>query len=100
MLSFIISKEELQKMIKLNNENLVIIDLRDEDKYKQYHIDKAINYSYELLMKSSFFCDKITRDKEIVLYCDRGGRSIYATRKLRNMGYNAASLLGGLDNYM
>ena len=100
MLSFIISKESLQELIKQNNSNLLIVDIREKEKYERDHIEGAINYDYNLIMKSNYFGEQITKDKRIVLYCDRGGRSIYATRRLRGLGYNVASLLGGIENYM
>lgn len=100
MLSFIISKDILKKMLKENRDDLVIVDLREKQEYEEYHIDGAINYSYNLLMKSNYFEDIIIKDKKIILYCERGGRSIYATRKLRGMGYNVTSLQGGVENYL
>lgn len=100
MLSFIINKNVLQEIIKEKIDNLIIVDLRERKEYEQYHIDGAINYSYDLLMKTNDFEKIFIRDKQIILYCERGGRSIYATRKLRAMGYNASSLLGGLENYL
>ena len=100
MLSFIISKDVLNEIININKENVVLVDLREKHEYEKNHIKGAINFSYGLLMKSNYFGEEITRNKQIVLYCETGGRSIYATRKLREMGYNAASLLGGIENYL
>ncbi|MBQ3544149.1 MAG: rhodanese-like domain-containing protein [Lachnospiraceae bacterium] len=100
MASIIISKNVLEEMIKNDKENLVIVDLREKEEYEQFHIKDAINYSYNLLMKTNNFGENITKNKQIIVYCERGGRSIYAARRLRVLGYNASSLLGGLENYL
>ena len=98
--SIIVSKNVLQEIVKDNKENLVIVDLRGKQEYEQYHINGAVNYSYDLLMKTYNFGENIMKNKQIIVYCERGGRSIYAARRLRALGYNASSLLGGLENYL
>lgn len=100
MLPILINGEVFQKLIEnIDKEKYVLVDLRSEEKYDLYHIDGAINLKFDFIMKSKYFGDRLTHDKKIIFYCDKGGRSIYAARKLRSMNYDATSLSGGIDNY-
>jgi adenylyltransferase/sulfurtransferase len=40
---------------------------------------------------------EISKDKEIVVYCHHGNRSLIAAEFLQSKGYNARSLVGGID---
>ncbi len=39
------------------------------------------------------------RDKPVVVYCEKGQRSYYAYRILRQRGFKVLSLSGGRQNY-
>lgn len=101
-----ISVDELMKEIN-DNKNNIIIDVRSREEYMEEHIPGAINMNSEELMKGSKISfesylnknDIALDGKYIVVYCDRGGRSIYFTKYLLECGYNAVSLTGGYRAY-
>lgn len=100
MLPILISADMLQDLMeRVKKEKYILVDLREKEKYDKYHLEGAINLEYDSVMESKYFGDVLTPDKMIIFYCDKGGRSIYAARKLRTMNYDATSLSGGIDNY-
>lgn len=42
---------------------------------------------------------EIPRDREVVVYCHHGGRSLQAAHFLRQQGIGARSLRGGIDQW-
>lgn len=100
-----ISVDELKELLK-SNENIVIIDVRSRQEFLEEHIPGAINLVSEDIIKnskSSFqqYLKKIIFiwKENIVVYCDRGGRSMYFTKYLIECGYYAVSLTGGFRAY-
>lgn len=85
---------------KSKMENYIIVDLRDKQEYEEYHIKSAINIEYDKFMELDDYGRMIDINKNIILYCDRGGRSIYAAKKLGMFGYHVKSLAGGINNYL
>ena len=88
-----INIEEMQKMI--NNENIIIIDVRLEEEYIRKHTNNAISIQlYELEDKIKRM--KISKDTDILVYCKSGMKSKNASRILDDMGYiNVYNLKGG-----
>ncbi|HHU75109.1 MAG TPA: rhodanese-like domain-containing protein [Clostridiales bacterium] len=76
--------------------NVLIIDLRDEHKYKAGHIPSAINIPYEELEERK---NELQGKYFLIFYCDRGNISLLAARDLIKDGYNIKSLYGGLRAY-
>lgn len=72
-----------------------LIDLRDEEEYRAGHVRTAVNVPYDTLEEAGSF----PRDKILVLYCDRGGASLDAARKLAKLGYQTRSVIGGFAAY-
>lgn len=97
-----ISLDKFHELVKDNNntEICMIIDLRDKREYEEYHVKNAINIEYDNFMEFDNYERVIDKNKTVVLYCDRGGRSIYAAKKLRMYGYQVKSLAGGINNYL
>ncbi|KGP63442.1 sulfurtransferase [Legionella norrlandica] len=77
----------------MNNENAIVIDLRDKESFKNGHIINSINASTE-----DFEQQKMTQYKEklIVLVCARGLQSPAVAMKIRNQGYQPLVLGGGI----
>lgn len=90
-----ISPVEIDKYIE-QNRNVVIVDVRKEKKFLQRHIKGAINITYENIIADKH---ELCNDKEIILYCDRGGMSILAAKYLISEGYRVKNVVGGLKNY-
>jgi rhodanese-related sulfurtransferase len=83
-----IPPEELNKMIEAKGNDFTIVDVRDAEEYKAGHIPGAINIPAETFASESHVLDK---EKKIVVYCNSGGRSYNAYRKLMKLGYKNIS---------
>jgi rhodanese-related sulfurtransferase len=77
----------------INNENAVVIDLRDKESFKNGHIIESINASAE-----DFELPKMNKykNKNIILACDRGLQSPAVAAKIRTLGYQPLILGGGI----
>ena len=91
--------ESARKMIE---EGAVVLDVRSPEQYASEHIEGAINIPRERF-------DNLDRDrqlkktirewkgKNILVYCNTGTDSYAVTVKLRNRGYKAYNLKGGIE---
>ncbi|MBI5141893.1 MAG: sulfurtransferase [Nitrospirae bacterium] len=75
---------ELKKMIDINSGDFVIVDVRDEQEYAEGHIPGAVNIPVEVFATKS---EILPKEKKIIVYCNTGGRSYNAYRKLMKLGY-------------
>lgn len=73
----------------------LIVDLRIEEEYEAGHITGALNVPPQEL--GGF---RPGKDRLLVLYCDRGGFSLEAARRLSEKGYRVKSVVGGYRAYM
>lgn len=78
-----------------NNKDVVILDVRTAEEYKNSHIQNSIHLPLEMILEYS---NKVLKEKKqtIYVYCLSGSRSIQATESLRKMGYNAFNVKSGL----
>ncbi len=102
-----LSKEDFNKLIKEPTLNAVSydqaqdlvykgaqwLDVRFTEEFSQSHIKGGVNIPLNLLRMQS---DKISKDKDYIVYCDTGGRSSTAAFLLIERGYNVHYLKGGL----
>lgn len=91
-----INKQQLEKMIE---NRAVLLDIRSPQEFEEGHLQDAILLpEYELSNKANIVLPE--KQQYIVVYCNSGGRSRKAQKKLRKMGYNNVyNLKGGLENY-
>ena len=79
------------------NENIVLLDVRSPQEYKEGHLNGAINiplYELELACKRKIG----DRNRTILVYCQSGIRSKRAIKILYKNGFNNLyNLKGGLD---
>lgn len=87
----LLSKEEFFRA--MNQDGVWIIDLRDPQDYRRWHIAGAVNYDYEQIDEWS---RTLPHSRRILLYCTHGNESILAARYLGTRGYQVASLIGGV----
>jgi len=72
---------------------MMILDVRTNKEYENGHIPGAIHVP---LSDIGDKIKKIKKDKELVVYCQSGNRSIWAIKRLMGMGYkNLFNLKGG-----
>lgn len=74
----------------------IILDLREPESFKKFHIKNAINYPYEKIEKGKY-C--FPREYIFILYCERGGSSLAAARMLEKKGLRVKSVVGGIQEY-
>ena len=88
----------LEEWKKLDQENSLLLDVRDNMAYQYGHIGHAKNLPLEELKKQiekSELSEQFKQNKKIVVYCKRGEASMEAAALLREQGVEAYSLAGG-----
>jgi len=75
---------ELKTLIESKAGDIVIVDVRDESEFKEGHIPTAINIPVETFALRS---EALPKEKKIIVYCNTGGRSYSAYRKLMKLAY-------------
>lgn len=89
----------------LNQADVQFVDLREPVEYREKHIKGAVNIPYQELEEQ--FLNRgnsgkgwnFRKDKLYILYCDRGGVSLIAARKLMKEGFWVKSLTGGMNAF-
>jgi rhodanese-related sulfurtransferase len=79
-----LSPAELEKLLREKKDAYVLVDVRDEFEFAEGHIAGAINIPAETFAVKS---GVLPKDKGIIVYCNSGGRSYMAYRKLMKLAY-------------
>ncbi|HLR72371.1 MAG TPA: rhodanese-like domain-containing protein [Pseudogracilibacillus sp.] len=77
-----ISNEELEQ--KLDNNTTVILDVRETEEYAQNHIPGSVLIPLGQLENR---CDELSKEEEIFVVCQSGGRSNEACHILHANGF-------------
>lgn len=77
----------------INNENAVVVDLRDKESFKNGHIIDAINCTAEDFEQAKM---NKYKNKPIILVCARGLQSPAVAAKIRTQGFQPTVLGGGI----
>ncbi len=91
-----VDAEEL--LARLQDESVIILDVRPEEEYRAGHIPSARSVPVERL---EAYLEEIPKDREIVAYC-RGPYCVFsdeAVALLRSRGYQARRLAQGLPDW-
>lgn len=92
-----ISGNDLKKiMMKYNN--ILIIDVRDSEEYREGHIPNAINIPVDVINNNISTIASYEADK-IIVYCKTGMRSTRACQILSQNGLSVYNLSGGMSAY-
>ena len=91
-----ITAEEAYKM-KAEKDSVVFVDVRTNDEYNGPlgHIQGSILIPLHQLEQNVNQLDSL-KSYEMVVYCRSGNRSQAATRFLREKGFDAQNMLGGI----
>ena len=91
-----ISFNQAINMIKENN-NIVIIDVKSNKEYNNFHLEKSINIPIENF--KNIVVRKIKNKNQIIIvYCSSGVRSVVACEMLQDLGYyNVYNISGGVS---
>ena len=74
---------------------MVLLDVRTDKEYAAGHIPGAVHVPLSEIGEK---IKKLKKDKEIVVFCQNGNRSIWAIKRLMGMGYtNLVNLKGGFN---
>ncbi len=87
----------------INDENTILIDLRNENDYKAGHIDGAINMPYidGGIKMLAYLKKKANKNYKLFLMCYHGNRSGMAFNLLRDEGYtNLNYVKFGYEEYV
>ncbi len=90
-----ITLDELLECQKKPGNDILVIDTREDHEWDRGHIPEAVHVSKGLIERD---IENMVPDenREIVLYCGGGFRSVLAGESLQRMGYtNVKSLIGG-----
>ena len=77
----------------------VVVDVRTPTEYAQRRIPGAINLPNETLTNEQRPAELPDLDHIILVYCQSGGRSSQATRKLLALGYTNVYDFGGIGSW-
>ena len=86
----------VNKAKELVSNGAVLVDVRTSGEYSSGHIKKAMNVP---LAKISGISKKVSKDKDVIVYCQSGSRSSRAARELKAMGYTKVYNLGGIGRW-
>lgn len=99
---WLITLEEFQQKCQsgLNSEDMpVLVDVRESFEFMAAHLPEAIHLPLGSLAAEAKLLLPEKMSREIVVYCQKGQRSLEAVRILRALGYlNVYSLVGGMGH--
>jgi rhodanese-related sulfurtransferase len=89
-----VSQTELLERLEQKDPDLVVLDVRTADEFAAGHVPGARNVSHDLLASR---LDELSavRDKQVVLYCRSGRRTLLAEDVLRKAGFKRLGHLEG-----
>ena len=78
-------------------EGAVLLDVRNDDEYKDGHIPGSINIPLGDIANVEKTIGN--HDPPVFVYCLRGSRSAQAVSKMKAMGYSNVKSIGGIASY-
>ena len=71
---------------------MTLLDTRTDKEYKQGHIPGSIHIELSEIGNKA---KKLRKDKDLVVYCQNGNRSIWGIKRLMGMGFTSLYNLKG-----
>ncbi len=81
----------------MNNQEAVVIDIRDKDSFKNGHIIDAINACADDFNQPKM---EKYKNKPIILVCNRGIQANTVAAKIRTQGFQPLVLSGGMGSWL
>ncbi|HBY21614.1 MAG TPA: rhodanese-like domain-containing protein [Clostridiales bacterium] len=91
--------QEYAKQNLEENKNIILLDVRTVEEYKEIHIPGSILIPLDEITKENM--EKKIPDKQALIYihCRSGGRSKIAYGLLRELGYTNMYDIGGINTW-
>ena len=81
----------------LKQRDAIFIDLREEERYQEYHLPGAYSCPYEQIQKWE---KRLPKDKKVIFYCEHGNLSLMAAKRISKLGIRTAAMLGGVECFL
>ncbi|MCH4284848.1 MULTISPECIES: rhodanese-like domain-containing protein [Bacillota] len=81
----------------MQDDDVLLVDVREIDEFANGHIPDAINVPLSELDQSAEIM--LPKDKKLYVYCRSGQRSTTAKRKLLEMGFEEVYNVGGIISW-
>lgn len=88
-----ISPSEAKTKLESNNDNFIIIDVREDYEIEFTSLENTKNIRMREIPQR---LDELPKDKEIGVLCRSGARSGQVTQFLRQQGFDAYNIHGGI----
>lgn len=92
------SQELLKRLIAHDDKFMVLLDVREPDEFKDWRIEGSVNVPTSKL-GDPHVLKSLKRGFEFVTICAHGIGSQQVAQLLRNLGFNAKHLVGGLASW-
>ncbi len=87
-----VSSQEAYALLE-NDKNITFIDVRSKKEFEKDHIKGAISLPMEMVAIPNTYTSE---HKKVLVYSERGERSVEASRILSKRGYEVLNLKGGV----
>jgi rhodanese-related sulfurtransferase len=95
-----ISQQSLLEVLKTQNHNIVLLDVRSKEEYNDGHVEGAINISHDAIEENIALLEQYKSEK-IVVYCRSGRRAGLAIDILTQNGFsNIQHLTGDMNGWL
>ena len=85
-----------EAVLYIGQKDVLFVDMREEEEYREGHIPGAVCLSYEELQQELM---GQKRYRMVILYCDRGNASLLAARGLQKLPLEIRSIAYGMTGY-
>ena len=76
----------------------IIVDVREPQEYALGHVNGAINLPLSRFSEEIKRLEELSKDRELILYCQSGNRSGVAINILKSLGFT--NLVNGINQTM
>ncbi len=84
------------RALELVAEGATLVDVREAGEWRSGHAALAIHITLSQLARQT---RRLPQDRPVVVMCQSGSRSKVAAKQLRNAGFRATSLSGGIGTW-
>lgn len=88
------SKVKVARALDLVRDGTTVLDVREKSEWKTGHVAGAIHVALSNIDQAP---KRLHQDRPVIVMCASGMRSRTAAKHLRGLGYDAASLSGGMS---